>query len=209
MSAENVEQATQDNQYEMFRWAIMERDEEAWRLIYECYHSLMVSWARHSSTASQIGEYYNDIADQAFARAWAGLSPHDFAQFSSLAKLLAYLRACVTAVVIDYARARMARDRMFLRLETSTFATPEEQVLDELERAELWELVQSLAETEQERTILVENFVYDLPPRVILARHPELFGHNISMVYFAKRNLMARLNRNRALQQMRRDFYSA
>lgn len=208
MSAQNGERSSQDHQYEIFRRAIMEHDEGAWTLIYECYHSLMVSWARHSSTAPQIGEYYNDIADQAFARAWAALSPHDFDQFVSLAKLLAYLRTCVTAVVIDYARARMARERMFLRLETTTFATPEEQVLDELERAELWNLVQSLAETEQERTILVENFVYDLPPRVILARHPELFEH-IAMVYFAKRNLLARLQRNRTLQQMHRDFYSA
>jgi DNA-directed RNA polymerase specialized sigma24 family protein len=208
MSAHDVELSMQDDEYEVFRRAIVDRDEDAWAAIYGRYRSLLVAWARHNSTTAQIGEYYDDIADQAFARAWTALSPQHFDQFSSLAKLLAYLRTCVMAVVIDHARARAARERMFLKLEVEPLATPEEEVLGEIGRVELWQLVRRLIETDQERTIVIENFVLALPPRVIMARHPELFG-TISTVYFAKRNLLARLQRNHELQTLRQEFFSA
>jgi DNA-directed RNA polymerase specialized sigma24 family protein len=208
MSSHDAEPSTQDADYEVFRRAIVDQNGDAWMAIYQRYRSLLVSWARHCSTTPQIGEYYDDIADQAFARAWAALSLQHFTRFPSLAKLLAYLRTCVAAVVIDYARARAARERMFLKLEVEALATPEELVLGDIERADLWQLVQRLVETEQERTILFENFVLDLPPRIIMARHPELFTH-ISTVYFAKRNLLARLQRNHELQHLRQELFSA
>ena len=208
MSAHDVELSMQDAEYEVFRRAIVDRDDDAWAAIYERYRSLLVTWARNNSTTAQIGEYYDDIADQAFARAWTALSPQQFDHFSSLAKLLAYLRTCVMAVVIDYARARASRERMFLKLEVEALATPEEEVLDDIGRVELWQLVRRLVETEQERTILLENFVLDLPPRVIMARHPEMF-RTISTVYFAKRNLLARLQRNHDLQTLRQELFSA
>ena len=201
------ELSNQRDGYALFQRAIVEADEDAWAALYERYRSLLVSWARHYTTMPLIGEYYDDIADQAFARAWAALSPARFHQFASVAKLLAYLRTCVVAVVIDHARARAARERMMQRLEAGALTTPEEVVLSEMERMDLWQFINGLAETEQERMILIENFVLELPPRTILGRHPELFGH-ISAVYFAKRNLLARLHRNQELQRLRRDFLS-
>ena len=43
--------------------------------------------------------------------------------------------------------------------------------------------------------------MFDLPPCVILARHPELYA-DIDAVYAAKRNLLARLKGSRALREM-------
>jgi hypothetical protein len=74
-------------------------------------------------------------------------------------------------------------------------------VIDELERGELWQLVNAVARTAEERTLLLESFVHDQPPRVIQACHPELFP-NIDAIYRTKRNLLERLQRNPQLQQL-------
>jgi hypothetical protein len=42
--------------------------------------------------------------------------------------------------------------------------------------------------------------VLDLPPRLILTRHPDLFA-TIGAVYAAKRNLLERLRRSPVLRQ--------
>src|SRR5215475_430263 len=95
--------------YELFRRAIVERDEAAWAESAARYRRLMLSWARDSSIRMAVNECYEDIADHALARAWLALSPARFANFPSLGAVLAYLRACVTAAVVDAARAESAR----------------------------------------------------------------------------------------------------
>jgi hypothetical protein len=107
---------------------------------------------------------------------------------------------CVTAVVIDYARAQTARTRMQQKLDANAVATPEQILIQATECVELWQLVRRVAVTRQERTILYACFVLDLPPRMILARHPELFA-TITAVYSAKRNLLERLRRRPELRQ--------
>src|SRR5262247_3994627 len=87
--------------YELFRRAIVERDEDAWAEITVRYRRLLISWAGQCSAKLEIAEYGDDIADQAIARAWRALAPAQFATFPNLAALLGYLRACVAAVVID------------------------------------------------------------------------------------------------------------
>lgn len=207
MNTHRVGLSDDGDEYELFRRAIVERDEDAWAAIYVRYRTLMISWSHRCGAALLIGEHYDDIADQAFTRAWMALSPRRFSRFPNLAKLLAYLHTCVVAVVIDCSRAQQARERALLKLEAHTLATPEQIVLEGLERSALWQLISEMAETVQERTVLFESFVLELPPRVILARHPDLFTE-VSNVYFAKRNVLARLQRNPDLQQMHEDLLS-
>lgn len=193
--------------YELFRHAIMNRDEDAWAESTTRYRPLLVAWAVYCSARMTIVEHCDDIADQALARAWKAISPARFTQFHNLAALLAYLRTCVTAVVIDYVRAQSAVERALQRLEVAAVATPEQLVIEKISRVELWRLVSQVIETEQERVILVESFLLDLPPRAILTRHPTQFA-DITAVYNAKRNLLGRLQRNRDLQELRRDWPS-
>jgi hypothetical protein len=192
---------TEREGYELFRRAIVERDCDAWAESAARYRRLMLSWARDSSARMAVLESYEDLADHALARAWVALSPARFANFPSLGAVLAYLRACVSAAVVDCARAEAARERMLGKLEIGEAASPEALVLQDLDRAELWRLVRELTTGEPERVVVVESFVYDLPPRAILARHPELYS-DIDAVYAAKRNLIARLKGSRALREM-------
>jgi len=59
----------------------------------------------------------------------------------------------------------------------------------------LWQTIAQLAETEQERAVLRDSFAYGLPPRSILARHPDLFP-DVVAIYAAKRDLLERLQRH-------------
>lgn len=194
--------------YELFRRAIIERDEDAWAEIHHYYRPLLVAWASQHGAALRLDEQFEDLADRALARAWAALTPGRFTAFPSLAALLAYLRTCVTAAVIDCARAQAARERVAQRLAVGAAPTPEQVVLGELERAELWWLVLSLAETSRDRAILFECLILDIPPRAILAHHPRIFA-DIQSVYAAKRNFLARLQRNPALRRFYRETTAA
>jgi DNA-directed RNA polymerase specialized sigma24 family protein len=187
--------------YDLFRRAIVERDADAWAEGSTRYRRLLLAWVHECSAAAQLGECYDDIADQAFARAWLALSATHFANFPNLAALLAYLRTCVSAVVIDCARATAAQERMLQKLEVNRSSSPEQVVLFEMERAELWQLVFDQIANEQEYTVLIESFLLDLPPRSIHTRHPELFA-DITTVYNAKRNLLTRLKANRDMRRL-------
>jgi len=186
--------------YTLFHQAIVDRDAEAWASICTCYQPLLMHWANQSRASMAIDESSKDLADHAFARAWAALTPDCFGKFANLAALLGYLRTCVTSIAIDCARAQTARERMHEKLDEHPVATPEQIVLHEAECRELWHLVSQVVATAQERTILYECFVLDLPPRSILTRHPDLFA-TIGAVYAAKRNFLDRLRRSPELHQ--------
>jgi DNA-directed RNA polymerase specialized sigma24 family protein len=197
---------THDEGYNLFRRAIVDRAADAWIDIINHYRPMIIAWANTSKAVTGVCEQSCDIADQAFARAWAALTPDRFATFPNLAALLAYIRVCVTATAIDYARAHLAYVRMAQKLTietitTKAIATPEEVVLQDHAHSELWHLITSFIETEQEHVILTENIMHELPPRAILTRYPELFP-NIAAVYSTKRNLFDRLRRNPDVQRL-------
>jgi DNA-directed RNA polymerase specialized sigma24 family protein len=200
------EQANQD--YEVFRRAILHRDEEAWATIHARYRALLISWTSRCAAQMYTYEAAADLADQAFSRAWFALTPERFAAFPSLAKLLSYLHVCVTTTVIDCVRARSSGERVRLALQMADDATPEQVVLNDLDRTALWQMASELAETPAERAILIESFVNGLPPRAILSDYPGLFA-DITAVYNAKRNLFMRLRRSEALRCLYQAFVAA
>jgi DNA-directed RNA polymerase specialized sigma24 family protein len=189
--------------YELFRCAIVLRDADAWAAIYARYRPLLIAWAYRSIARTGIAECADDIADQALVRAWVALKPERFAAFLTLAKLLAYLRACVTTTTIDIARAQATSADPLSS--GSTLATPEQLVLADLDRTALWRTALGLAATDAERILLVESFANGLPPRAIQARHPEIFA-NAAAVYAAKRNLFDRLRRHPELRRLREEL---
>jgi DNA-directed RNA polymerase specialized sigma24 family protein len=189
-----------DNGYELFRRAILLHDGDAWIEISARFRPMLIAWAGQCSASGSTDDQCEDIADRALARAWAALTPGRFEQFPTLAALLAYLRTCISATAIDAARAQVVRDRTYGKLEVNQVATPEEVVLDEIERGELWQAAIEAAASERERVVLVESFQFELPPRAILSRHPDLFT-TISEVYLAKRHVLGRLQRSAAVRR--------
>ena len=191
--------------FELFRRAIVLRDADAWSAIYTRYRPLLIAWVRRCDSYAHSSEPADDIADQAFTRAWAALTPERFAEFPSLARLLGYLRACVATTVIDDVRSQATRGRIVRQVAANAVATPEQIIMADLDRDALWCMLLELAATRAERITLVESFAYGLPPRTIHERHPQLFPQ-VTDVYAVKRNLFARLQRNRDLLRLRETF---
>jgi DNA-directed RNA polymerase specialized sigma24 family protein len=194
--------------YELFRRAIVQRDSDAWMEVYARYRSLLISWAYRTSASDQIGETCDDIADQAWARAWAALTPERFADFPTLPRLLGYLRTCVTTTLIDMIRSQATAERALHSMPSDMQEGPEHGVLADLDRTALWCIALGLLRTRAERVVLIESFAYCLPPRAIQARHPELFP-DVAAIYSTKRNLLERLQGSNALKQLYEEFISA
>ena len=193
--------------YELFRRAILYRDAEAWAAIHARYRPLLISWAYRCGAGTCTAESADDLADQTLARAWVALTPARFAAFPSLARLLSYLRACVATTVIDSTRAKAAAERARQALHAQAPATPEQIVLATLDRDALWRAVSALVATPAERVVLVESVVYGFAPRMIWARHPQLFPE-IATIYSTKRSLFNRLKCNPDLLRSRDEFSS-
>jgi DNA-directed RNA polymerase specialized sigma24 family protein len=196
-----------DESYELFRRAIVERDMQAWAMLAERYRNLMIAWARRCQSTRIAHENCEDLADRAFARAWAALSPERFGDFPSTGALLAYLRTCVTATAIDSARAQAAYERATSLLAANDTPTPEQVALAQFGRHELWNMINRLVSSETERVVVVERFVLDLPPRIIQSRHPALFA-DVPAVYASLRNVRERLRRNADMQQLYAERYA-
>jgi DNA-directed RNA polymerase specialized sigma24 family protein len=193
--------------YELFRRAILDRDAETWAAIHACYRPLLISWAYRCGAGTYTAESADDLADQALARAWVALTPAHFAAFAALAQLLSYLRACVATTVIDSIRAKAAAERAQQALHTNAPATPAQIVLATLDRDAIWRAVIALVATPAEHIVLVESLVYGFPPRMIWARHPQLFP-DIATIYNTKRSLFNRLQCNPDLPRLRDEISS-
>jgi DNA-directed RNA polymerase specialized sigma24 family protein len=191
--------------YELFRRAIVERDDQAWAEGTARYRAMLIAWVGRCSASAIIPDRRDDIADLAFARAWSALTPDRFAKIPTLGALLAYLRMCVTTAVIDCARSEKLHEQLSQAIEAGEDSTPEQVVIEQLSCHELWRMVGSQTHNQQERVILVEGCMYGLRPSAILARHPQLFA-NVGQIYTAKRNFFERLKRNPEIQRLHRDW---
>lgn len=183
-------------------------EESTWNAIVERYRPLLIAWAVRCPATAETGESAETIADQALARAWLALSSQGFGSFPNLATFLSYLRMCVTHTAIDMLRVQAAQTRISQSLVVSEATNPEQGMLEQLGRTELWQLMNGLVRTEQEQVALVERFVLDLPPRIIQARHPTLFADK-KAVYYAVRHVCEQLRRSCELYRLLGDRLAA
>jgi len=189
--------------YELFRRAIISRNDYAWEKIYDIYQPLIASWVgRHSGlgTADEEVDYFVNCA---FDKLWSAVNAEKFGQIQDLASLLRYFQMCVYSVIVDYARGNQfsTTDLDILANHVAPDSTSiEKYVTDQLERLRLWEMVTKLTQDEREIIVLRYSFVYDLKPAQIYAAHPDQF-ESLEELYRVKRNLLNRLRRNQMLRQ--------
>ncbi|MFQ3660826.1 MAG: sigma-70 family RNA polymerase sigma factor [Chloroflexaceae bacterium] len=190
--------------YELFRRALVERDEAAWEQLYQHYNGLVEGWIRRCSAFPNSGESSEYFVVGAFAKFWRALSPERFAAFPTLASLLQYLQLCATSVVIDNIRAQSwsgSRLEETITLERDPTTAPDEEAMNRLDREEFWRFIDAQLHSEIERVVVYSSFVLGLTPRAIYARHPDLFD-TVNDVYNVKRNVLGRLSRNQQLRQL-------
>lgn len=190
--------------YELFRRALVDRNEAAWAQIYSLYYGLVDLWVRRSSSFAQSGESSEFFVTAAFTRFWRAMTPERFPAFPTLATLLQYLQLCTNSTVVDMVRghswAEMMPEEAMLG-ERRSACTPDEEALERVSRAEFWRYVGAMLRSEAERVVVFGIYVVGFKPSDIYVRRRDLFA-TVQQVYAVKRNVLSRLGRSPELQLM-------
>jgi hypothetical protein len=184
--------------FEVFRRAIFDRDEPAWRAVFVQYRGIVLSWVRRDPVATLSREDDEYWVNRTFDRFWTAVGPERFGAFPGMAALLRYLKLCTHSVLLDEVRARGAAhsepldDRV-----AESIATPDvaEAAIGQLAGGDLWDVILTEMQDEAERRVAYDCFVLDLKPREVQERHPQLYG-SVDDVYRIKRNVLDRLRRS-------------
>ncbi|WP_322496208.1 sigma-70 family RNA polymerase sigma factor [Chloroflexus sp.] len=190
--------------YELFRRALVERDETAWNYLFQHYSPLVEGWIRRSGAFVSSGESSEYFVVGAFAKFWRAVTPERFASFPNLASLLQYLQLCASSVVIDSVRAQSWAEMMpeeRISEQRMPRLSPDEEAMQRVDRQEFWRFIDSQLHNESERVVVYGSFVLGLTPRTIFERYASLF-ESIYDVYNVKRNVLSRLSRNNHLRAL-------
>jgi DNA-directed RNA polymerase specialized sigma24 family protein len=188
--------------YEIFRRALVERNEDAWEHLYQHYFQLVDHWVRRTGAFTVSGETSDFFVSAAFTRFWRAIPPERFSSFPNLAALLNYLRRCANCVVIDSARAHSYADLLpeeCVNWNTQKLSHADEEATERVSRTEFWQLVDGLLLSESERVIVRCSFLLGMKPSDLFAQRSDLFA-DVAEVYALKRAILVRLRRSPDLQ---------
>ncbi|MDQ7028495.1 MAG: sigma-70 family RNA polymerase sigma factor [Ardenticatenia bacterium] len=190
--------------FELFRRAILYRNEHAWQILYEQYSSLVSGWIRQSSGFQAGQSDLEELVNLTFTKFWQSVPASKFRSFVSLEAVLQYLRLCAGSVVMDMARRRKHESRL-MPYETimggmADHRNVEQDVLDDLTRQRFWQEIQTLLANETEMKVIFCYFILGMKPRQIQAAYPDTFP-SVELVYQIKRNVLNRLRRSKSLER--------
>ena len=189
---------------ELFRRAIADGDEAAWRDVIDMYRGMLLAQASQQVVRGLVLEDDGFCVDRAFQRFWGASRAGRIRRFDDLGAILKYLKMCLGSVMLDEARARRRQAWMSfddLAPEADVNADPSGEVIGRLGRRELWAAVERELADPKEHLVARLSFVAGLSPREILARHPDEF-EDVFDVYRIKRNMIDRLRRSRTIQHL-------
>jgi RNA polymerase sigma factor (sigma-70 family) len=191
---------------ELFRRAIIDRDNRAWAAIHAQYYVLVRHWLSDVRNA-------DDLIQETFARFSQAMTPGRSAsgEFPSLYAVLAYLRVIAVNQSINEKR-QLERERRVLgrrvepRRDDPDAEDPEladshaPDALDNVIRQELADLIRSLVPDDTEWLVISLSYEYGLFPREIAQLHPQRF-RNAAEVSKIKERVRKRLQSNARLRQ--------
>jgi hypothetical protein len=196
--------------FELFRRAIIHRNEFAWELIYKQYQRLVAHWVERHTLVAATDEDSDYFINRAFEKMWRGLTPEKFADFADLKSLLRYLQMCTYSVVVDYMRRKeqatleaQVNEQDVMGIGGGETAV-EYKILTRERRADLWHWLREQLVDDQEYKVIHSSFVLDLKPREIVAQFPESF-QDVQEVYRLKEKVINRLRRLDELERFRGD----
>jgi hypothetical protein len=180
---------------EIFRRAVVLRDNDAWAILQRQFNDSMRIWlGRHPSRDAALrhdGE--QSYIDDAFRRFWQAVSEQKLT-FSTLASALSYLHLCLNCAIMDALRA-YSRPKEEPIPEYGQSDTDEPLVEDSYQENELWEILDGLLSGEKEKRVAYLHFHCNLKPREIIRYSPGEFSSEAE-IYRLKRNIMERILRN-------------
>ena len=203
-----LKQSVSNDRYclELFRRAIVARDDAAWASIYQQYAPLVLTWiTQHQSATPLLGQDGSaPLVNAAFAKFSQALTPAKMENFDSLAAVLKYLKMCVHSVVADEVRTRQSRqyeEALDAIEHEPASADPADDVIATISAQGLWQIIFEELNGEDERVLIYLAYVHGMKPSEISSQHRQFFP-TVDDVYRIKRNVLERLRRNRRLQTL-------
>lgn len=190
--------------FELFRRAIVAHDQRAWATICDNYRPLVGGWVRRNRAFASSGEEIDYFVNGAYAKMWSAMSPQKFAGFADLKSLLRYLQLCTTSVIMDHARSAEYHEMLEdlpPGVEESDAEAVEDVALARKEREEFWQAIGQRLNDDKERLVLHYSYVVGFKPGQIYDEKRELF-EDVREIYRIKENVLARLRRDSALQEL-------
>ncbi|MBN1661040.1 MAG: sigma-70 family RNA polymerase sigma factor [Anaerolineae bacterium] len=184
--------------WELFRRALDQGDEQAWRALFAQYRLLVLSWA------SELCLEPDDLMTEVLARFWVALRNRDFAShFPTIGQVMRYLKRCTRAYAMDWQRATRRRTRRQASWsvdETPLTPSYEDDVLRDVDVKEFRTLLHSKLKDDLERLVFEQSYEHGLKPREIAAGFPEMFedGRRVSAI---KARVLSRLLDDPKVQQ--------
>jgi hypothetical protein len=193
--------------YEMFRRALVEKNELAKKAIVDLYSSLVQRWIQRRQDRPEFERVedinMNELVNSTFERVWKSLSPSKFEHLKSLASILSYLQSAANGAIMEYVRPFR---RLSLQMELiSEMQELDNQVNDEdlLNKDEFWELIKRKARNEKEYLVVFSSSLLGLSPKEILEEYSDRF-RSINEIYQLKASFLERLARDSEV----RDYFS-
>jgi DNA-directed RNA polymerase specialized sigma24 family protein len=181
---------------ELFRHAVVERNDQAWEALHGMYHDLVVGWCQRAGAVDP-----DEAAHGAWVKFWQHYTPAKLHAAAGLPAVLSYLKLCARSVVLDSVRSRGAVCGSHEDTDlVDPHPAPEEQRADADDRSALWRLVREHLRDDRERAVIGLTYGLGLTSAEVHARRPDLFP-SVRDVYKATRNVLDRLRRSRAMRE--------
>ena len=174
---------------EIFRRALLQQDSQAWSVLMERFHSIVLSWVRRHPQCQAVRDIDSEenYVALTFERFWRVTVRNKTLEFTTLAGALAFLRACVNSVIIDTLRSQ------------KEIPIPEnfERVAPEPDESnQHWEVIKGFIPNTREQRLAYLLYYCGLKPRQIVQFFPQEFN-DVHEIFRLTRNIIDRLRRNK------------
>lgn len=183
-----------DDQYclEIFRRALVQRDEHAWEILTRRFGGTIIGWLRrhpYREAAYRLHSEENYVA-LTIERLWSVTVRNQSLEFTTLAGALKFMSASLNSVVIDTLRGQQ-KEAAIPEAGFDEPAAPEYE-----SGAEFWAVIKSLIPNEREQRLAYLLYHCGLKPRQIVQFCPQEFS-NVQEIFRMTRNILDRLRRNK------------
>ena len=177
---------------EIFRRAILERDDEAWSILQGCFSENVRIWIRShaNSNLALLRDSEENYVAQTFSRFWVTVH-EQHSEFRTLNKALSYLHATLDSIFRDMMRSHRRSQEVPLPEQDSPEEPAAEQPDDDLD---VWNTLLGLLNNERERRVVQLLYYHGLTPKKIVKHFPQEFS-NEKEIYRVNYNIVVRLRR--------------
>lgn len=182
-----------DDQFclEIFRRALVLRDEQAWHTLAQRFRRTILGWLRRHPYREAAYRLHSedDYVALTIERLWSVTVRNQSLEFQKLAGALKFMHACLNSVIIDGLRAQIK--------EAALPATGLLELISPVtdEGKEFWEAIKSMLPDQREQRLAYLLFYCNLKPRQVVEFCPDEFS-DTQQIFTMKRNILDRLKNN-------------